>query len=121
MWIIRVEDLNSQRDRLLSDFLDDGGSVSKNYLKIARSKTRQEDIRIYEHYKWTSTEDIVEAKVWSTKEDAIKFLESVRSKVGILKSISGGWSSTDEFFIDKKLTIEELSYQEWNLIDINNW
>jgi enolase len=73
MWIIRVEDLSTQRDRLLSDFLDDGGYVLKKYLKVARSKTRQEDIRIYEHYKWNSTEDIVEAKVWSTKEDAIKF------------------------------------------------
>ena len=116
MWIIRVEDLNSQRDRLLSDFLDDGGSVSKNYLKIARSKIRQEDIRIYEHHKWTSTEDIVEAKVWSTKEDAIKFLDSVNN-------VKLKWRNTTyKFFIDKKLTIEELSYQEWNdLIDINNW
>jgi hypothetical protein len=116
MWIIRVEDLNSQRDRLLSDFLDDG-SVSKNYLKIARSKirhTRPTKARTV----WTSTEDIVEAKVWSTKEDAIKFLDSVN-----IVTLNSGWASpNDEFFIDKKLTIEELSYQEWNdLIDINNW
>ena len=104
MWIIRVEDLSTQRDRLLSDFLDDDEFVSKNYLKIARSKIRQEDIRIYEHHKWTSTEDIVEAKVWSTQEDAIKFLDIV--------TLNSGWESpNDEFFIDKKLTIEELSYQ----------
>jgi hypothetical protein len=118
MWIIRVEDLSTQRDRLLSEFLDDEKFVSKNYLKIARSKIRQEDIRIYEHHKWTSTEDIVEAKVWSTKEDAIKFLDSAN-----IVTLNSGWvSPNDEFFIDKKLTIQELSYQEWNdLIDINNW
>ena len=81
-------------------------------MKVARSKIRQEDIRIYEHHKWTSTEDIVEAKVWSTQEDAIKFLDSANIV----------WvSPNDEFLIDMKLTIEELSYQEWNdLIDINN-
>ena len=108
MWIIRVEDLNSQRDRLLSDFLDDGGSVSKNYLKMGV-------------HRWTSTEYIVEAKVWSTKEDAIRFLNSVNSRIVTIKS--GGWRSpTDEFFIDKKLTMQELPYQEWSdLIDINNW
>jgi hypothetical protein len=110
MWIIKAEDLSTQRDRLLSNFLDeDDEFVLKNYLKM-------------EDYKWTSTDEIIEAKIWSTKDSANKFLESVRSKVGILKSMPGGWSSTDEFFIDKKLTIQELSYQEWNdLIDINNW
>ena len=103
MWIIRVEDLNSQRDRLLSNFLYDDESVSRNYLKM-------------KGYEWTSTEDIVEAKVWSTEEGAIRFLDSVNSLIVTLKS--GGWKS-HEFFIDKKLTIQELSYQEWN--DINNW
>ncbi len=97
MWIIRVEDLSTQRDRLLSEFLDDEEFVSKNYLKMGV-------------HRWTSTEDIVAAKVWSTKEDAIKFLDNIVK----LK----WWNPT----FDKKLTIEELSYQEWNdLLDINNW
>ena len=103
MWIIRVEDLSTQRDRLLSEFLDDEEFVSKNYLKMGV-------------HRWTSTEDIVAAKVWSTKEDAIKFLDSVN--IVKLK-----WRNpTYKFFIDKKLTIQELSYQEWNdLLDVNNW
>jgi hypothetical protein len=109
MWIIRVEDLSSQRDRLLSDFLDDCGSVSKNYLKMGVTYRSTGP-------GWTSTEDIVAAKVWSTEKDANRFLDSVNN-------VKLKWRNpTYKFFIDKKLTIEELSYQEWNdLIDINNW
>ena len=95
MWIVTVEDLNTIRDKQISEILEIRLESSERYVKRVESG-------------FISTSIFREAKIWKSKEDCMEFIENVefyRIYSSVRKS-DVAFFSTYSRLLDKKLDIK---------------